>query len=74
MDPRDVTARSLADYDAQSAEYRLRILTDEIRISPEKRAVAWPPDARSAPSTALRAGSWTRIANAIRSYRRSAHV
>ena len=52
MDPRDVTARSLADYDAQSAEYRLRILTDEIRISPEKRAVAWPPDARAAPSTA----------------------
>ena len=47
MDPRDVTARSLADYDAQSAEFRLRILTDEVRISPEKRAVAWPPDARA---------------------------
>jgi hypothetical protein len=56
MAPRDVTARSLADYDAPSAEYRLRILTDEIRISPEKRAVAWPPDARAAPATALRAG------------------
>jgi hypothetical protein len=47
MDPRDVTARSLADYDAQSAEYRLRILTDEVRISPEKRTVAWAPDARA---------------------------
>ena len=47
MDPRDVTARSLAEYDAPSAEYRLRILTDEVRISPEKRAVAWPPDARA---------------------------
>ena len=45
MDPRDVTARSLADYDAPSAEYRLRILTDEVRISPERRTVAWPPDA-----------------------------
>jgi hypothetical protein len=56
MDPRDVTARSLADYDAQSAEYRLRILTDEVRISPEKRSVAWPADIRAAPSTALRAG------------------
>jgi hypothetical protein len=43
-----VTARSLADYDAPSAEYRLRILTDEIRISPKKRTVAWPPDARAA--------------------------
>lgn len=41
MDPADVTARSLAEYDAQSAEYRLRILTDEVRISPEKRTVAW---------------------------------
>jgi len=47
MDPRDVTARSLADYDAQSAEYCLRILTDEIRVCPEKRSVAWPPDARA---------------------------
>jgi hypothetical protein len=47
MDPSDVTARSLADYNAPSAEYRLRILTDEIRISPEKRTVAWPPDARA---------------------------
>jgi hypothetical protein len=56
MDPRDVTARSLADYDASSDEYRLRILTDEVRISPERRAVAWPPGARAAPSTALGAG------------------
>ena len=47
MDPHDVTARSLAEYDAQSAEYRLRILTDEIRISPENRTVAWPPEARA---------------------------
>ena len=55
MDPRDVTARSLADYDAPSAEYRLRILTDEVRISPEKRSVAWPPGAGGDPSTPLRA-------------------
>ena len=48
MDPRDVAARSLADYDAQSAEYRLRILTDEVRISPEKRTVAWPPETLAA--------------------------
>ena len=59
MHPRDVTARSLADYDAPSAEYRLRILTDEVRISPEKRAVAWPPDAGADASTALRAGPST---------------
>jgi hypothetical protein len=56
LDPLDVTARSLADYDAQSAEYRLRILTDEVRISPEKRTVAWPHDASANPSSALRAG------------------
>jgi hypothetical protein len=56
MDPRDVAARSLADYDAPSAEYRLRILTDEVRISPERRAVAWPPGVPAVPSTALRAG------------------
>jgi hypothetical protein len=56
MDPRGVTARSLADYDAPSGEYRLRILTDEVRISPEKRAVAWPLDANAGPSAALRAG------------------
>jgi len=42
MDPADVTRRSLADYDAQSGEYRLRVLTDEIRVSPAKRAVSWP--------------------------------
>jgi hypothetical protein len=52
MDPQDVTARSLADYDAPSDEYRLRILTDEVRISPESRTVAWPPGAGAAPSTA----------------------
>ena len=56
MDPADVTIRSLAEYDAQSAEYRLRILTDEVRISPEKRTVEWPPKMCAAPSTALRAG------------------
>jgi len=54
MDPRDVTARSLADYDAPSAQYRLRILTDEVRISPEKRTVAWPPSAGAGAATALR--------------------
>jgi len=42
MDPEDVTRRSLAEYDAQSGEYRLRILTDEILISPSKRTVSWP--------------------------------
>jgi hypothetical protein len=42
MDPADVTRRSLADYDAQSGEYCLRILTEEVRISPSKRAVSWP--------------------------------
>jgi hypothetical protein len=56
MDPADVTARSLAEYDAQSAEYRMRILTDEVRISPEKRTVAWPAEASAALSNALRAG------------------
>ncbi len=61
MDPRDVTARSLAEYDAPSDEYRLQILTDEVRISPEKRAVAWPPDASAGPSTALRAGPSTAL-------------
>jgi hypothetical protein len=61
MDPRDVTARSLADYDAPSAEYRLRILTDEVRISPEKRAVAWPPGAEAGPSTGLRVGPSTAL-------------
>jgi hypothetical protein len=47
MNPPDVTARSLAEYDARSGEYRLRILTDEIRISPERRTVVWPPDGSS---------------------------
>jgi hypothetical protein len=55
MDPADVTARSLAAYDAQSAEYRLRILTDEIRISPRRHTVAWAPGARATPSSAPRA-------------------
>jgi len=56
MDPADVTARSLAEYEDQAAEYRLRILTDEVRISPTKRAVAWPPDGRAAPLSVPRAG------------------
>ena len=41
MDPLDVVARSLAEYDAGEGAYRLRILTDGLLIHPAEETIAW---------------------------------
>ena len=46
-DPRDVSRRSLAQYDEQEGVFRLNILTDEIVVNPKERSVTWSDPARN---------------------------
>ena len=49
MDPADVCRRSLATFDAATGEYDLPLLSDRLRVSPERRSVAWACGERAAP-------------------------
>ena len=40
-DPREVARRSLARYDEERGEFRLRILADDLAVSPGKRTIEW---------------------------------
>lgn len=47
MAPGDVARRAQAGYDEAAGEYALRLLTDELRVSPARRAVRWADATRA---------------------------